>query len=107
MDLIQGGTTVPHGTLLFIDSLMGVDRDVVSELNKKYREVQLNLTLEIQYRVPQVDVENLQLTMFRQFWQLLGCYCSYLLPRQDCGTSLIQVNRRLSTTTWATLYLIT
>ena len=47
MDLIQGGTTVPHGTLLFIDSLMGVDRDVVSELNKEYREVKLNFTPEI------------------------------------------------------------
>ena len=41
------------------------------------------------YRVAQVDVENLQLTKFRQFWQLLGRYCSYLLPRQDGGTSHI------------------
>ena len=39
------------------------------------------------YRVAQVDVENLQLTKFRQFWQLLGRYCSYLLPRQDDGIS--------------------
>ena len=36
---MEGGTTVPHGTLLFIESLMFVDRDVVSKLNKEYREV--------------------------------------------------------------------
>ena len=31
------------------------------------------------FGVAQVDVENLQLTKFRQFWQLVGRYCSYLL----------------------------
>ena len=40
----------------------------------------------IKYMVAQVDVENLQLTWFRQFWQLTGRYCSYLLPRQHGGT---------------------
>ena len=55
------------------------------------------------YRVAQVDVENLQLTKFRQFWQLLGRYCSYLMPRKDGGTSQIQLNRRFSTPNWATL----
>ena len=37
---------------------------------------------------------NLPLTWFRQFRQLLGCYCSYI-PRQDGGTFQIQVNGRL------------
>ena len=36
MNLIEGGTTVPHGTLLFIERLMFVDREVVSRLNKEY-----------------------------------------------------------------------
>ena len=39
------------------------------------------------YKVAQVDVVNLQLTQFRQFWQLLGRYSSYLLPYQDDGTT--------------------
>ena len=46
----------------------------------------------------------LKLTKFRWFWQLLGHYCSYLLPGQDDGTSQTKLNRRFSTTTWATLY---
>ena len=54
------------------------------------------------YRVAQVDVENLQLTKFQQFWQLLGCFCIYLQPRQGGGTSQIKLNRRFFTTTWAT-----
>ena len=57
------------------------------------------------YRVAQVDVENLELTLFRHFWQLLGRYSSYLLPRQDGRTSQIQLNWRFSTSTWATLYI--
>ena len=56
------------------------------------------------YRVTHVVGENLQLTQFRQFWQLLGRYCSYLLPRQDDGTSKTQVNWRFLPTTWVTLY---
>ena len=31
-------------------------------------------------------------TLLRQFRQLVGCYCSYLLARQDGGTSQIFVN---------------
>ena len=30
---------------------------------------------------------NLPLTSIRLSWQLVGCYCSYLLSRQDDGTS--------------------
>ena len=40
MNLIEGGTTVPHGTMLFIERLMFVDREVVSKLNKEYRDGQ-------------------------------------------------------------------
>ena len=69
-------------------------------LRRYMREVKIH----IYYRVAQVDVENLLLTKFRQFWQLLGRYCGYLLLRQDCGTSQIQVNRRFSMTTLSTLY---
>ena len=39
------------------------------------------------YRVTHLLGKNLPLTWFRQFRQLVGCYCSYLLPRQDGGTS--------------------
>ena len=39
-------------------------------------------------------VRNLLLTLFQQFQQLVGRYCSCLLPRQDDGTSQIQVNGR-------------
>ena len=39
---------------------------------------------------------NLPLTWFRQFRQLVGCYYSCLLPRQNGGTSHIKVNRTLS-----------
>ena len=31
---------------------------------------------------------NLPLTWFWHFWQLMGCNCSYLLPRQDGRNSL-------------------
>ena len=37
------------------------------------------------YRVTGQDGKNLLLTEFRQFWQLVGRYRSYLLPRQDGG----------------------
>ena len=42
---------------------------------------------EYVYRVTHLVDENLPLTQFRQFWQLVGRYCSYLLPRQNNGTS--------------------
>ena len=58
MNLIEGGTTVPHGTLLFIERLMFVDREVVSKLNKEYREVQLDLT-------PAIDVFHYSICCFR------------------------------------------
>ena len=35
------------------------------------------------YRVTRLVGYNLLLTLFQQFWQLIGSYCSYLLPRQD------------------------
>ena len=35
------------------------------------------------YRVTIRDGQNLPLTKFWQFWQLVGRYCSYLLFRQD------------------------
>ena len=41
------------------------------------------------YRATILRGNNLQLTWFRHFWQLVGRYCSYLLPRQDGGTSQI------------------
>ena len=46
-------------------------------------------TLFTLYRVTGQDGKNLQLTEFQQFPQLVGCYCSYLLPRQHGGTSQI------------------
>ena len=49
--------------------------------------------------------ENLLLTEFRQFWQLVGRYCSYLLPRQDGGTFQIEVNGRFSSMKCVTLYI--
>ena len=40
------------------------------------------------YRVTHLIAgNNLLLTLFRQFWQLVGRFCSYLLPRQDNGLS--------------------
>ena len=48
---------------------------------------------------------NLPLTWFRQFRQLLGRYCSYQLPGQDGGTFQIQVNGRLLLTRPVTLCL--
>ena len=38
--------------------------------------------------------KNLPLTLFQQFWELMGRYCSSLLPRQDGRTSQIQINGR-------------
>ena len=46
------------------------------------------------YRVTSQDGKNLPLTEFRQFWQLVVRYCSYLLPRQYGGIFQILVNRR-------------
>ena len=40
---------------------------------------------------------------FGNSW-LVGRYCSYLLPKQDGGTSQSQVNKTQSTRTWDTLY---
>ena len=37
---------------------------------------------------------------FGEFPRLVGRYCSYLLPKQDGGTSQIQVNKTQSTRTW-------
>ena len=45
-------------------------------------------------RVTRLVDENLPLTQFRQFRQLVGRYCSYLLPRQVDGTFQTYVNRR-------------
>ena len=42
---------------------------------------------------------------FGEFPQLVGCYCSYLLPKQGGGTSQIQVNKTQSTRTWDALYM--
>ena len=56
------------------------------------------------YRVTQKNLQNLLLTWFRQFRQLVGRYCSSLLPRQDGGTSLIGVNRRFCKFFCVTLY---
>ena len=44
------------------------------------------------YRVTHLDGENLPLTLFRQFWQLLGPYNGYLLPSQDGGA--MQISQR-------------
>ena len=46
------------------------------------------------YRVRDLLGKNLLLTWFQMFRRLVGRYCSCLLPRQDGGTSQIQVNRR-------------
>ena len=47
------------------------------------------------YRVTILDGNNLLLAKFRQSWQLVGHYCSYLLPRQVDGTFVILVNGKL------------
>ena len=47
---------------------------------------------------------NLPVTCFQHFWQLVGRYCSYLLPRQYGGTSQVEVNRRLLPRKMVTLY---
>ena len=41
---------------------------------------------QVIYRVTILRGYNLPLTWFRHFRQLVGCYCSYLLSRQDGGT---------------------
>ena len=56
------------------------------------------------YRATGQVGKNLLLTEFRQFWQLVGRYFSYLLPRQDAGTSQIQVNWRFLSFFFVTLY---
>ena len=38
------------------------------------------------YRVTLLRGNNLPLTKFRHFWQLVGRNCSWLLPRQNGGT---------------------
>ena len=48
------------------------------------------------YRVTHLVGENLSLTQFQQFWQLVGRYCSYLIHRLDDGTPKTQVNWRFS-----------
>ena len=59
---------------------------------------------EALYRVTHLIAENLPLTQFRQFWQLVGRDCSYLLPRQDDGSFQSQVSGRLSPSRIVTLY---
>ena len=48
--------------------------------------------------------ENLLLTHFQQFQQLVGRYCSYLLPKQVDGKLKIQVNWKFSLMRCVTLY---
>ncbi len=36
IELLEGGTPIDHGTMLFIDQLLFVDRDKVDELNEEY-----------------------------------------------------------------------
>ena len=55
------------------------------------------------YRVTHLLGKNLPLTWFRQFRQLVGRYCSYLLPRQDGVKSQIKVNGRFLPSRWVTL----
>ena len=43
------------------------------------------------YRVAQVVVENLLLTLFRHFWQLVGHNCGYLQPRSIPNLSQLEV----------------
>ena len=59
------------------------------------------------YRVTRLLGNNLPLTWFWHFRQLLGRYCSYLLPRQDGGTFQIQVNGRFLPRRRVTLYRVT
>ena len=59
---------------------------------------------DCKYRVTHLVGNNLLLTQLRHIWQLVGRYCSYLLPRHDGRTDKIQVNERLLPTKWATLY---
>ena len=47
------------------------------------------ITYPILYRVTILVGENLLLTELRHFRQLVGRYCSCILPRQDGGTSHI------------------
>ena len=54
------------------------------------------------YRVTHLLGKNLPLTWFRQ---LAGRYCSCLLPRQDGGTSQIQVKGRFLPSRCVTLYI--
>ena len=53
-----------------------------------------NTAFPIDYRVTHLLGKNLPLTWFRQFWQLVGSYCSCLLPKQDGVTSQIIINER-------------
>ena len=58
----------------------------------------MNEYTRMQYRVTHLVDENLPLTQFRQFRQLVGSYCSYLLPKQVDRAFKIQVNWRFSST---------
>ena len=57
-------------------------------------------------RVTILDRKILLLIAFRQSWQLVGRYCSHLVPKQDDRTSQIQVNVRLSPSRMVTLYYV-
>ena len=56
------------------------------------------------YRVTHLLGNKLPLTKFQKFRQLLGCCCSFLLPRQGGGTSQIQVNGMFLPSRCVTLY---
>ena len=58
----------------------------------------------MRFRVTNLVDENLPLTQFKQFWQLVSRCWSFLLPRWDGGTFKIQVNGRFLLFGWVTLY---
>ena len=66
----------PHNETILASS--GTDRRLhVWDLSKIGEEQVLNI-LDFLYRVIHLVSKNLRLMYFLQFWQLTGCYCSYL-----------------------------
>ena len=51
--------------------------------------VQQRMLMVRPYRITHLLGKNFPLTWFRHLWQLVGRYCSCVLPRQDGGTSQI------------------
>ena len=47
---------------------------------------------------------DLDILRFGMFWQLMGCFCGYLLPTQDGLTSKMRVNGKFLASRWVTLY---